>query len=260
MNKAIALKEWVEEEKHFQGQHNQKRHGWRFSVGLDNARRRAGSEDGISQDFLGKTTPEKEAEAYSAHALSGGGLKKYGGMVAGSGAQIAPKFLEHIQSGNFGNNKSEVIEYLKGAIKSETQRHDEFLERAARVEKNPASDKYANPASLRQSAAGIMGNVNGYKYLLRRIESGKDYLQDAAGKKTPIIYGKYNPPKPKKTSTPRKYGGGNSSKVDPNLARRAIQLAGGDKQAAYSRVVQLTALRPGFDAKDLLAWFNENGY
>jgi len=64
MNKALALKEWVDEnttEKHLSGEHNQKRHGWRFS-GLGAARRAMRS--GVSEDVQGKVTPESERDAY----------------------------------------------------------------------------------------------------------------------------------------------------------------------------------------------------
>lgn len=61
MNKAQKLKEWVEAEKHLEGQHNQKRHGWRY--GSLTVTRRA-MRSGVSEDYQGKTTPEAERDAY----------------------------------------------------------------------------------------------------------------------------------------------------------------------------------------------------
>ncbi|MBN1923047.1 MAG: hypothetical protein JW892_17505 [Anaerolineae bacterium] len=58
---------------------------------------------------------------------------------------------------------------------------------------------------------------------------------------------------------PQKPKTGNPNKVDPALARKALFMADGDKKAAYSRVVQLCALRPPFDNRDLQAWYRENG-
>lgn len=52
-------------EKHLKGQHNQKRHGWRFG---DLAKVRRGLRAGVSTDFEGMTTPEDERLAYRKRA------------------------------------------------------------------------------------------------------------------------------------------------------------------------------------------------
>jgi len=54
-----------------------------------------------------------------------------------------------------------------------------------------------------------------------------------------------------------------SSKVHPHKAREALRRAKDDRQAAYSRYIQLTfqttgSLAPGCDNKDLQAWYDEN--
>jgi hypothetical protein len=71
---------------------------------------------------------------------------------------------------------------------------------------------------------------------------------------------KTKPYKPPKKTTPKVRKTGDSSKVDYSLAANAYRLARGDRKAAYSQVVRLTGLKPGFDNKDLQAWFDENGY
>ena len=262
-NPAEKLKEWVEAEKHLMGQHNQKRHGWRFgsTLGYYNAKRRVETGQGISSDYQGKTTPEAELEAM----IHGGrkGSKKYGGMTYATGFNAAHGKLEVIKSGLYGSNRQEVIEGLTKLIKSERQRHDDFLSRAEKIEKGDKSVLGGNPGYIRQQTAKIMTDINGYSFILKNLQKGKDYIQDQWGQKYPVEYGKMAAPKPiraKKPATTTRRTSGDSTKVDPNLARRAIQMANGDKKAAYSRVVQLTSLRPGFDNKDLQAWLEENGY
>jgi len=57
-----SKKELIAALKHMGGQHNQKRHGWRFSSGLDSARRAMRA--GVSDDVKGKIKPEDERDAY----------------------------------------------------------------------------------------------------------------------------------------------------------------------------------------------------
>jgi len=52
------------------------------------------------------------------------------------------------------------------------------------------------------------------------------------------------------------------SKVIPSLARQALELAGGDRQVAYSRYIQLYfrqtgKLAPGCNNKDLQAFYDK---
>jgi hypothetical protein len=73
----------------------------------------------------------------------------------------------------------------------------------------------------------------------------------------------YEKPKATRTKKPKAAtvkGSGHADRVDPNLAKQAYDRAHGDKKAAYSQVVIMTSLRPGFDNVDLQAWFRENGY
>lgn len=54
---------------------------------------------------------------------------------------------------------------------------------------------------------------------------------------------------------------GNPDKVDPTMARTALRLAGGDRNAAYSYCIQLNwrttgRLAPGFDNADLQAFYD----
>ena len=59
-------KEWlIEQFKHLSGEHNQKRHGWRFS-GLGATRRAMGA--GVSDDVKGKIDPKAERDAYRKRA------------------------------------------------------------------------------------------------------------------------------------------------------------------------------------------------
>jgi len=250
---------WLETHKHLTGRHNQKRHGWRFGNALawENAKNRLASGHGISSDFEGKTTPEAEAEAMRRGGPKG--VKKYGGMLAPKGDSAARKFLSLIKDGVYGTTRQEVMDGLKNSIESTKRQHEDFLKRAADMESGKIKDSFMTPNHLRQQAAPIMGNINGMQHILSRMEKGKDYLQDIWGNKTPIEFGgklpKARASKPTKAPKPK----GNSSKVDPGMAREALRMAKGDKQAAYSRVVQMTGLKPGFDAKDLMAFFNENG-
>lgn len=55
---------------------------------------------------------------------------------------------------------------------------------------------------------------------------------------------------------------GNPDKVSPSLARRALELAGGDRKKAYSECVKLSfqitgRMAPGFDNKDLQAFYDD---
>jgi hypothetical protein len=55
---------------------------------------------------------------------------------------------------------------------------------------------------------------------------------------------------------------GNPDKVHPYLARKALEMAGGDKNAAYSYCVELSwklcgRLAPGFDNADLQAFYEK---
>lgn len=55
-----------------------------------------------------------------------------------------------------------------------------------------------------------------------------------------------------------------TNKVHPAIAKRALELANGNKQAAYSRYIQLYfrqtgKLAPGCDNKDLQAFYDKEG-
>jgi hypothetical protein len=55
---------------------------------------------------------------------------------------------------------------------------------------------------------------------------------------------------------------GNPDKVHPYLARKALEMAGGNKNIAYSYCVELSwklfgRLGPGFDNADLQAFYNK---
>ncbi len=57
---------------------------------------------------------------------------------------------------------------------------------------------------------------------------------------------------------------GNPDKVHPEMAREALRLAGGDRNAAYSYCVQLSwrltgRFGPGFDNADLQAFYDREG-
>ena len=57
---------------------------------------------------------------------------------------------------------------------------------------------------------------------------------------------------------------GNPDKVHPYLAKKALEMAGGDRNAAYSYCVKLSwklwgRLAPGFDNADLQAFYDKEG-
>lgn len=94
-----------------------------------------------------------------------------------------------------------------------------------------------------QTAAQIEARV-------ARLESGEETLPaDFFDEPKPVRKRATKP----KTARPK----GNSSKVDIDAGLKAIRQAGGNKQLGWSKYVILMGLRPGCDAKDFYAFYEE---
>lgn len=135
-----------------------------------------------------------------------------------------------------------------------------------------ARQKYKETARKRAGAeAGKLRNSMEYGAYKEQLEGGQTTLQDLKrisffGGKDAQVYDLLEkdvqsgaivpkPPKKKRQSQPKSKNRQPKGDVDMSTAQAAIRAAGGDKQAAWSRYIQLNyqktgSLSPGIDAKD----------
>lgn len=168
------------------------------------------------------------------------------GLRKSSDREHYQKVRSMVESDNFLGFQSadDVLNYSKNLYRQAMD-----LKKSGAAKDRELPEGYTSAQTM--NARTVLGQARAAKRVAEEVAAGKIAIG-----KSKI---KVSRPKPVKPPS-EKRGTGDSSKVDPSLARNAYRMAKGDIKAAYSRVVQLTGLKPGFDAKDLYAWFRENGY